>query len=87
LKVGTWIEADFPHQRNVFKIILTAKGGDYPGLVKVEISENGDSWVTVADQVKGSQVTTIPFDMVVAKKVGSPAWREKIIGGNCTNSK
>jgi hypothetical protein len=38
-------------------------------LVKVEISENGDSWVTVADQVKGSQVTTIPFDMVVAKKV------------------
>jgi hypothetical protein len=77
LKVGTWIEADFPHQRNVFKIILTAKGGDYPGLVKVEISENGDSWVTVADQVKGSQVTTIPFDMVVAKKVRVSSLEEK----------
>ena len=77
LKVGTWIETDFPHQRNVFKIILTAKGGDYPGLVKVEISENGDSWVTVADQVKGSQVTTIPFDMVVAKKVRITSLEEK----------
>ena len=41
---------------------------DYPGFIKVETSENGDSWVTVADQVKGSQVTPIPFDMVVAKK-------------------
>jgi type 1 glutamine amidotransferase/mono/diheme cytochrome c family protein/glucose/arabinose dehydrogenase len=77
LKVGTWIEADFPHQRNVFKLILTAKGGDYPGMLKVETSENGDSWVTVADQVKGSQVTTIQFDMVVAKKVRITSLEEK----------
>ena len=77
LKVGTWIEAEFPHQRNVFKVILTARGGDYPGNVKVEISENGDSWVTVADQFEGAQVTTIPFDMEVAKKVRITSLEEK----------
>lgn len=77
LKVGTWIEAEFPHQRNVFKVILTAKGGDYPGIVKVEVSKNGETWHTVADRVEGSQVTKIPFEMTVAQKVRITSLEEK----------
>ena len=37
--------------------------------MKVEISENGETWQTVADQVEGKQVTTIPFAMSIARKV------------------
>ena len=69
LKAGAWVEAEFPHQRRIFKVILRAKGGDYPRKVKVEISENGETWQTVADQVEGKQVTTIPFAMSIARKV------------------
>ena len=69
LKVGEFIEAEFPHQRNVFKVILRAKGGDFAPKVKVEVSENGKNWKTVADKVPGKRTTIIPFDMVVAKKV------------------
>ena len=69
LKKGAWVEAEFPHQRRIFKMILRAKGGDYPRKVKVEISETGKSWKTVADQVEGKQVTVIPFAMSIARKI------------------
>ncbi|MCH2209190.1 MAG: ThuA domain-containing protein [Lentisphaerales bacterium] len=69
LKVGEYIEAEFPHQRNVFKVILNARGGDFAAKVKVEISEDGKNWQTVADNVKGRTQTVIPFNMAIAKKV------------------
>ena len=69
MKPGMWIQAEFPHQRNVFKVILRAKNNDYPEMLKVEISEDGENWRTVADEVEGKQLTSIPFDMEVAKKV------------------
>jgi mono/diheme cytochrome c family protein len=77
MKPGMWIEAEFPHQRNVFKVVLVAKGGDFARKIKVEVSENGNDWRTVADNVEGRKTTTVPFDMTVARKVRITNLEEK----------
>ena len=77
MKPGMWIKADFPHQRNVFKVVLRAKGGDFPEKLKVEISEYGETWKTVADRVEGKQITSIAFEMAVAKSVRITNLEEK----------
>ena len=77
MKPGMWIEAEFPHQRNVFKVVLSAKGGDFARKIKVEVSENGNDWRTVADNVEGRKTTTVPFDMTVARKVRITNLEEK----------
>lgn len=69
MKTGMWIEAEFPHQRNIFKVFIKAKGGDFAKSVKVEVSEDGKTWITVADKVQGQNATMISFPMVIAKKV------------------
>ncbi|WDE99006.1 ThuA domain-containing protein [Lentisphaera profundi] len=69
MKKGMWIEAEFPHQRNIFKVNLKAKGGDFAKSVKIEVSKDGKIWKTVMDQVKGKTFTSVSFPMVVAKKV------------------
>ncbi|MDD7984941.1 ThuA domain-containing protein [Lentisphaera marina] len=77
MKKGMWIEAEFPHQRNVYKVQLQAKGGDYARAIKVEISEDGKTWKTVVEKAKGNKFTEVSFPMAIAKKVRITCMEEK----------
>jgi type 1 glutamine amidotransferase/mono/diheme cytochrome c family protein/glucose/arabinose dehydrogenase len=77
LKPGTFIEIEFPHKRNIFQLNLQAKGGDFSEELKIESSENGTDWKTIAQNITGKTRTEVSFDLHVAQKVRLTNTKEK----------
>ena len=69
MKKGFYIQADFPHERKISRVILQAKGNDFPKALKVEISTDGKTWQTVAAKVKGKRTTVVSFPTTIATKL------------------
>jgi mono/diheme cytochrome c family protein len=69
MKGEMWVEVEFPHPRNLDRILMDAQHGtDFPEKLRIEFSADGEEW-SKSIEADGAKLLELKFEKTVARKV------------------